>query len=57
VQGVPDPDRVLVGKQLVVSRDAAVIDTAAFWVNLLAWIVARYVPASGRVSLADPDPV
>lgn len=54
VRVVPNPDRVLVGKELVVSADAVVIDTSANWVNLLAWIVARYIPTVWRVSLAGP---
>ena len=54
VPGVPDPDRVLVGEDLVVSADAAVIDASESWVNLLAWMIERYVPSAWAVSLAGP---
>lgn len=49
---VPDPDRELRGRELVVSGDSLVLNAAASWVNLLdaaicaripdAWVVAPY---------------
>ena len=49
---VPNPDRELVGRELVVSGDSVVIDTAASWVNLLAHAVRTRVPDSWIVDLA-----
>jgi hypothetical protein len=49
---VPNPDRELVGRELVVSGDSVVLDTAASWVNLLAYAVRTRVPDSWIVDLA-----
>jgi hypothetical protein len=51
VELVPDPDRELVGRELVVSGDSVVLDTAASWVNLLVYAVRTRVPDSWVVDL------
>jgi len=44
VELVADPDRELAGKELVVSGDSLVLDTAASWVNLLDHAVRTRLP-------------
>jgi hypothetical protein len=52
VELVANPDRELGGRELVVSSDSVVLDTAASWVNLLAYIVQHRVPTAWVVDFA-----
>jgi hypothetical protein len=51
VELVPNPDRELIARELVVSGDSVVIDTAASWVNLLDHVVRTRLPESWVVDL------
>lgn len=51
VELVPNPDRELAGRELVVSGDALVLDTAVSWLNLLEHAIATRVPAAWVVDL------
>jgi hypothetical protein len=51
---VPNADAELGGCERVVSGDSAVIDSAASWVNLLAFMVERYVAEAWLVELGKP---
>jgi hypothetical protein len=53
VELVPDPDRELVGRELVVSGDSLVLDVAASWVNLLGHALEARLPDAWIV---DPRP-
>ncbi len=46
VELVPDPDRELVGRELVVSGDSLVLDGAATWVNLLGHAIEARLPGA-----------
>jgi hypothetical protein len=54
---VPDPDRELVARALVVSSDSGVIDTAQSWVNLLEHVVRAHVPEAWIVDLRQGAPM
>ena len=51
VELVADPDRVLVGRQCVVSSDSCVIDAAGSWFNLLAYAVATRIDGAWVVDV------
>jgi hypothetical protein len=54
VELVADPDRDLVGRELVVSGDSLVLDGAASWVNLLGRALEARLPEAWVV---DPRPL
>lgn len=54
VELVANPDRVLMGRQCVVSSDSSVIDAAGSWFNLLAYALARRIQAAWVIEIAPP---
>ncbi|HRI55401.1 MAG TPA: DUF434 domain-containing protein [Pseudomonadota bacterium] len=52
---LPDVDRALVAAPRVVSSDSAVLEACTSWLNLGAWLLARFVPEARLIDLAaDP---
>jgi len=49
---VPNPDKVLVHEDCVVTSDAAILDRCGRWANLASWIVQAEVPQAWKLIVA-----
>jgi hypothetical protein len=52
---VRDADQAMLGKTLVASADAMVIDRAPAWVNVVEALLAQWAPNAWVISLQDDD--